>query len=105
MLCCRRRLQIHKIMAGLLDQHQLAGTDEALKMAEQMASYFCGRWCLTGLVGGSTGAGLLVNLHVGKCGSELDPARLLAGVRAGRRRRFRLAPRMLDMLSVMLSGA
>ncbi|EFN58808.1 hypothetical protein CHLNCDRAFT_56904 [Chlorella variabilis] len=34
---------IHKIMAGLLDQHQLAGTDEALKMAEQMASYFCGR--------------------------------------------------------------
>ncbi len=44
------RLQIHKIMAGLLDQHQLAGTDEALKMAEQMAGYFCGRRVVAGVV-------------------------------------------------------
>ena len=36
-------LQIHKIMAGLLDQHQLAGHPQALPMVEKMAQYFCSR--------------------------------------------------------------
>ncbi|XP_074292559.1 uncharacterized protein LOC141619437 [Silene latifolia] len=31
---------IHKIMAGLLDQYNLAGSDQALKMVTQMADYF-----------------------------------------------------------------
>lgn len=35
---------IHKIMAGFLDQHQLAGTEGALQAVEWMADYFCGRW-------------------------------------------------------------
>ncbi|KAL4441795.1 hypothetical protein ABPG77_003711 [Micractinium sp. CCAP 211/92] len=34
---------IHKIMAGFLDQHQLAGTEGALQAVEWMADYFCGR--------------------------------------------------------------
>lgn len=37
-------------MAGLLDQHQMGGQGEALKMVELMAAYFCGRcasgWCV-----------------------------------------------------------
>ncbi|GAB4818253.1 hypothetical protein N2152v2_005299 [Parachlorella kessleri] len=36
-------LQIHKIMAGLLDQAQLAGHPQALHMVENMAHYFCSR--------------------------------------------------------------
>lgn len=36
--------QIHKILAGLLDQHALAGQDGALKIAAGMAEYHCGRW-------------------------------------------------------------
>lgn len=34
---------IHKIMAGLLDQHQLVGNSKALSMAIAMADYFCNR--------------------------------------------------------------
>ncbi|KAL4434022.1 hypothetical protein ABPG75_000463 [Micractinium tetrahymenae] len=34
---------IHKIMAGFLDQHQLAGAEGALEAVEWMADYFCGR--------------------------------------------------------------
>ncbi|XP_076941391.1 uncharacterized protein LOC143610934 [Bidens hawaiensis] len=34
---------IHKIMAGLVDQYVLAGNDQALKMAIQMADYFSKR--------------------------------------------------------------
>lgn len=39
-----RPTQIHKIMAGLLDQHGLLADPDALGMAERMAAYFCGRW-------------------------------------------------------------
>jgi hypothetical protein len=39
-----RGMQVHKLLAGLLDQFQLAGQEEALKMADQMATYLCGRW-------------------------------------------------------------
>jgi len=34
---------IHKIMAGLIDQHTLVGTPQALDIVVKMASYFCGR--------------------------------------------------------------
>ncbi|XP_076918047.1 uncharacterized protein LOC143578309, partial [Bidens hawaiensis] len=34
---------IHKIMAGLLDQHAFAGNDQALIMVIKMADYFCKR--------------------------------------------------------------
>lgn len=34
---------IHKIMAGFLDQHQLAGAEGALDAVQWMADYFCGR--------------------------------------------------------------
>lgn len=36
-------VQIHKLMAGLLDQHTLAATPDALGMVEGMARYFCAR--------------------------------------------------------------
>lgn len=35
--------QVHKLLQGLLDQYSLAGQEQALGMAEGMASYFCGR--------------------------------------------------------------
>lgn len=35
--------QIHKLLAGLLDQSQLAGQAGALRVARDMAAYFCGR--------------------------------------------------------------
>lgn len=35
--------QVHKMLQGLIDQHSLAGQEQALVMAEHMASYFCGR--------------------------------------------------------------
>jgi DUF1680 family protein len=34
---------VHKLLQGLIDQHSLAGQEQALGMAEGMASYFCGR--------------------------------------------------------------
>ena len=37
------RMQIHKIMAGLVDQHQLAGDTLALSMARDLADYFVDR--------------------------------------------------------------
>ncbi len=33
-------LQVHKIMAGLLDQHELAGSLQALGVAVRMGEYF-----------------------------------------------------------------
>ena len=36
-------LQIHKIMAGLLDQYTFAGNDLALTIVERMADYFTKR--------------------------------------------------------------
>ncbi len=45
-------LQIHKIMAGLLDQAQLAGHPQALHMVENMAHYFCSRCVRLWVVGG-----------------------------------------------------
>ena len=35
--------QIHKLMAGLVDQHQLVGDTLALSMARDLADYFCDR--------------------------------------------------------------
>ena len=35
--------QVHKVMAGLLDQHELAGSRRALGVATRMGSYFARR--------------------------------------------------------------
>ena len=43
-----RRAQIHKIMAGLLDQYLHLGSDLALQMAHEEGLYFL-RCCLQGL--------------------------------------------------------
>jgi len=39
---------VHKIMAGLADQYELVGQEEALGMVQGMAGYFCNRWAGVG---------------------------------------------------------
>jgi uncharacterized protein len=46
-------LQIHKIMAGLLDAHELAGSDEAMVVAQDMAAYFFKRIITTLAINGT----------------------------------------------------